>query len=369
MHSLILRFEKVARANVVLVYLSAMFIATAAYFAGRGFALGADLLYYVAIAEAVAVEVHSFLSQRLTRELHELRHAPGVGDMPFAERDALEARYQLHYRITVALVGFSVLNSVGFWASQMQPASVGAWAQVILRGAVVPLFFLAAGFLVPLHESVEGALQDVGADLIRVMVRHASKQWRYRVKRARKMQANLAEPLAMLLEMQEGGGMPASVMIRTMDAAIRTAEDGSPLKSLPAVASDAPAPTHPTGPGSPSESPVRTPNNTGGERAAPIRLAPVRTGSREDRAAAARAAQAEHRAMRLANILEWMREARAKGKTLSVGIVEMKLRRIDSARISRSTIQSLMRLAEERLNQEDRAASDAVSEEGGQAAR
>ncbi|MBF6591670.1 MAG: hypothetical protein IVW57_14250, partial [Ktedonobacterales bacterium] len=243
------------------VYLSALFLATASYFAGRALGADASFLWYVALAEAAAVELHSFLSQRMARSLHEQRTAPAAWQMPYDARDALERRYTLHLRITVGLVLFSVLNSVGFWAALLRPASVLDWLQVAVRGAVIPVAFLAAGFLMPLHESVESTLQDVGADLVRTMVRASTRQWRTRVKRARKRGANLAEPVAMLLEMQEGGEhVPASVMIRTLDAAIRTAEGGASRVPLPSPITPSGMPPDltrpPTGPGTPTAAPL-----------------------------------------------------------------------------------------------------------------
>lgn len=251
MHRFIVRFERSARNGVLLVYLSALFLATATYFVGHAIGVGGDLLWYVAIAEACAVEVHSFLAQRLARELHEQLTAPGVAGLPYGERDRIEGRYHLHLRITIGLVGFSVFNSIAFWATMLHPRTLTDWAQVALRGAVIPIAFLCAGFLTPLRESAEGALQDAGGDLTRVMVKHATRQWRARVRQARRRGANLAEPVAVLLEMREGGGMPASVMVRMMDAAIRTAEDGD--GTHPALPSAAWRPiTPPTGPGTPA---------------------------------------------------------------------------------------------------------------------
>lgn len=227
MHRLIMRFEHTMRNAVLLVYLSALFIATSAYFAGHALGWGADLLFYVALAEAAAVEVHSFLSQRMTRELHQQLHADTVRALRYDVRDALERRFRLHLRITCGLVAFSMFNSVAFWATIMQPQTAADWAQTALRGAVLPLAFLAAGFLTAVREDVSDALTDAGDDLTRTMVRAATRQWRKRVRRARRRGANLAEPVAILLEMQESGGMPSSVMVRMMDAAIRTAEDGT----------------------------------------------------------------------------------------------------------------------------------------------
>lgn len=263
MHRFIIRFEHVARNAVLLVYLSALFLATATYFVGHSLGFGGDLLWYVGIAEALAVEVHSFLSQRLTRGLYEELHIERAEPLPYAAQDALEKRYALHYRITVGLVAFSCFNSVAFWAAIMQPRNFGDWLQVGIRGAVIPVGFLAAGFLTKLREDVDDTLTDAGDDLERTMVASATKQWRQRVRRARKRGANLAEPLASLLEMREKGGMPASVRVRMMDAAILAAEDGSP-RAAKSASSNASAPVEaappqeptpsrgPTGPGSPA---------------------------------------------------------------------------------------------------------------------
>jgi hypothetical protein len=107
----------------------------------------------------------------------------------------------------------------------------------------------------------------------------------------------------------------------------------------------------PTGGGSPISQGVRTPDESDGmgarQHAAVVTMQPVRTG----RAAARRAAAAERRAMRISNILEWLRLAQSQGKKLSVRTVQSRLQRIERLKkpISLSTCQSLMRLAEERL--------------------
>jgi hypothetical protein len=122
-------------------------------------------------------------------------------------------------------------------------------------------------------------------------------------------------------------------------------------------------PRPPTGPGSPlSKASVRTPAAPDEERPEPVHLQPVRT----DRQAAARADQAERRTMRISNILEWMREAQAKGRKLSVRTVQSRLQRIERLRkpISESTVLNLMRLAQERLVAEASRTVEIVPEEG-----
>jgi hypothetical protein len=78
-----------------------------------------------------------------------------------------------------------------------------------------------------------------------------------------------------------------------------------------------------------------------------VTLSPVRT----HRQAATRAAQAERRNVRISHIIEWMQEAQAKNRKLSVRTVQSRLQRIERLRkpISESTCQSLMRIAEERI--------------------
>jgi hypothetical protein len=58
--------------------------------------------------------------------------------------------------------------------------------------------------------------------------------------------------------------------------------------------------------------------------------------------------------MRISNILEWMREAQAKNRKLSVRTVQSRLQRIERLRkpISESTALGLMRIAQERMGAE-----------------
>jgi hypothetical protein len=102
----------------------------------------------------------------------------------------------------------------------------------------------------------------------------------------------------------------------------------------------------PTGPGSPRRSGVRTLAELEDMGAQPVVALPVRTPRQ--------AAAAERRNMRLSHIIEWMREAQAKNRALSVRQVQMRLQRIERLRkpVSESTVQGLMRIAQERLDVE-----------------
>src|SRR5690348_4167561 len=97
MHRLLERFGAWASTGVVFVYLIAMGTGTATYFVGHLIGAETDLAASVGIALAAAVEVHSFLSQRLTRQLWQQL---GKLDAALPEWDAALLAFRVHLVIT-----------------------------------------------------------------------------------------------------------------------------------------------------------------------------------------------------------------------------------------------------------------------------
>lgn len=277
MHRLLERFSAFAATGVVLVYLGGLFLGTATYFVGRAIGTSPDLDASIGFALALAVEVHSFLSQRLTRSHFQQRNKL---DEAQADWDAADRQFRIHLGITCGLVAFSVFNSIAFWALVMRPQTIGDWLQVVVRGLIVPLAFLAAGFLTPLSHDAAQLLQDASAVMLRQTVKVTVKQWRRRVARARKAGIDLA-PVAVEL-MEDAREVDAARRIRIIAHALDVAEGRVPERAhilpppeyTPDEAFDIAWDRPPTGPGSPVASRRRASKRGKGshKRAAVIRL-------------------------------------------------------------------------------------------------
>jgi hypothetical protein len=238
--------------NILFVYLVSLFLGTAAFFTGQALGLNANVIYVVGIATALAVEVHSFLSQRLARGLKEERDShPFKGPLWVAA----DRKFQFHLRITVGLVLFSMFNSVAFWISIDRPVTAGDWIASVSRGMALPAFFLLAGFLTPLRTNTAEVVQAAHADMIRTTMKVTLRQFEKRLKAVQKAGANLVPVVATLLD--NHGDTQSATQIRLVDAALTLAEGrGSPMNfpmaisaGLPQVVSEPEAPSASTSSG------------------------------------------------------------------------------------------------------------------------
>jgi|GEM_PF-5169722 len=238
MHRLLERLDRQMTVLVPLTYLVGLFLGTAAYFSGLILNAGVA----VGIALAFAVEVHGFLEQRRVR-LAWTTVSRIAEDDP--KREVLDVQLRLHIGILVGLVLFSIGNGIAFWASVMHPLSAGTWVQVAIRGAVIPLLFLTTGALAPISSDAAALLSQAADDMLYSTVRTSVRQWKRRVKQARKSGVDLA-PLAVAL-MLDAGETDAARRIQLIADGLVAAEQGRPQP--------------PTGGGTP----LQMPSVTGGE--------------------------------------------------------------------------------------------------------
>ncbi len=219
MHRLLERLDRSFTTLVPLTYLVGLFLGTAAYFSG----LVLDAGVAVGIALAFAVEVHSFLQQRRVRLLWQ-QLTRTLDDE--AKRAALVTQLKLQMAILVGLVAFSIGNGIAFWASIAHPSDAGSWAQVVLRGVMVPVLFLATGALAPVSSDAASLLSQAADDMLYSTVKVTVRQWKKRVRKARKAGVDLA-PLAIALMLDAGETDHARRIQLIADGLVR-AELGGP---------------------------------------------------------------------------------------------------------------------------------------------
>lgn len=241
MHRILESFARFFSTAIVFVFLADMMLGTGTYFLGPRFAVAAGVLILIVYGLSLAVEVQSFLEQRQTRDLFQRwQRAPRDSD----EAKLLRVQFRLHLGITCALIGFSMFNSVAFWALQARPADFWSWAAVVLRGSIIPLFFLAAGFLTPLHADARETINATSAFMLDRALKASRKHFKRRVKALTRAQADLT-PLTIAL-VEDAGDTLGAERLRLIAYGLALAEGQDPPALGPSF--DRP----PTGPGTPS---------------------------------------------------------------------------------------------------------------------
>ena len=208
--------------NVVLVYLGGMFLGTLVYFTQASFGISTSLELTVGVCLAFAVEVHSFLEQRQTRRLYQLWSHLEPDSEP---RAAAWTQVIIHLGLTAGLVAFSMFNAIAYWALTTHPQTSADWVQVVIRGIVIPAFFLAAGFLTPLHHDATDTLDQAAASILSKTVKVTIKQWHKRVQQNAKQGVDLAPVVIALLHKQGDAGAAerVSLIAAQLDVAERKA--------------------------------------------------------------------------------------------------------------------------------------------------
>lgn len=218
MHRLLEKFDRSATTLVPLSYLVGMMVGTAAYFTGT--VVNAQLA--VGIALAVAAECHSFLVQRRVRlTWSQLAKLP---DDDATKRQQLVTQLRLQVGILSFLVALSVFNGIAFWATLAHPTSAGDWLPIVVRGSIIPLLFLATGALAPVSSDAAALLSQAADDMLYSTVRTSVRQWKRRVRKARKAGVDLA-PLAVSL-MLDAGESDAARRIQLIADGLARAELG-----------------------------------------------------------------------------------------------------------------------------------------------
>ncbi len=271
-----------------------------------------------------------------------------------ATRQATRGDMLVH---VIVLSGVAVVESATYvymaWEYE-HPATLAAWALIIARALAAPL--------VGVYLSMARALPVTPRDILyQVDLASGGGVLRDVVTLAHDPGAPLAEKAALYDASAIMGDADRDRLRNLMRVAQRQAGDDPLADHLPLhTGIPLPAPRtppggpYPTGGGTPLSSPVRTPGEPGFLDSQTIpslaALSPVRTSRSEER----RAEQETLREERIAAIVEWMYTARANGRTLSVRWVKSRLeRRPPRKQVSESYVQSLMRIAKERINMAD----------------
>lgn len=263
MRRLLERLDEIGSTIVPLAYLAGLFLGTASYFTGyRGW----SVVLAVGIGLALGSEVHSFLQQRRARaafaEYRRIRKAAG---------DATDAQevFRFNAYLLAALVVFQCFTATMFaaatWPVSGSPLAVAA--QDLLRGCIIPAFFLLSGFLVPLTQSAAAVLTHASDDILHTAVSRNVRHWRRRIQRVHRRGGDLSPLMVALLhEAGEHAAARRTTLIAdnlTLAEAhmlppwyarlwgrMRGAPDGVVSALLPGQ-----SPTLPTGPGTPLPAP------------------------------------------------------------------------------------------------------------------
>lgn len=195
MRRLLERLDEIGSTIVPLAYLCGLFLGTASYFTGyRGW----SVVLAVGIGLALGSEVHSFLQQRRARaafaEYRRIRKAGG---------DAADAQevFRFNALLLAALVAFQCFTATMFAAATWPVAGNGlaVAAQDLLRGCIIPAFFLLSGFLVPLTQSAAAVLTHASDDILHTAVSRNVRHWRRRIQRVHRRGGDLSPLMVALL--------------------------------------------------------------------------------------------------------------------------------------------------------------------------
>lgn len=144
MEKMMERMEGVARQLVPLCYMLGLIVGTAYYFTDGAGNLGKYALY-IGVALAIATEMHSFLLQRrILVAWNQLRKAHDSATEDEAKRDLIMYGCWL-----AALLAFQIFTAIMYRAASWHPDTslLPAAPQILIAGAVIPLFFFGVGFL------------------------------------------------------------------------------------------------------------------------------------------------------------------------------------------------------------------------------
>jgi hypothetical protein len=221
MHKFVEKVASFLGHNILFVYLISMTIGTAVFLTQQALHVSTDFLVIVGFTTALALELHSFLQQRLTRGLRQILMHLNEGTIEY--KKALN-EYKTHRAIMIGLITFSAFNCVRFWALETYPQNLWDWSQVVVLGLVFPVGFYLAGFLVPLNSDARAMVQDASAEMLHYSLKRSLSQFRRRMRKADKAGHNLTRVTAALLA--RDGDSDSADRIYTLDYHLTAAEQG-----------------------------------------------------------------------------------------------------------------------------------------------
>lgn len=202
---------------VRLAYISAGLIGWFAFFTHRtvndptvGFWLGASL--------AVAVGIHEFLQQVRTymgwRKLQRTNLSP-------EERDRTKFGFLVNLGFTVILLG---CGGFMYWNNFVGGDGLPLWATGLIEAVIVPLFGIAATFLLDVEDDPGLLLKKQEHSMLLKLVNMTQKQWDARVQNAVQNGHNLA-PIAIAL-MDDSGDADGARRVRIIEEGLKATENG-----------------------------------------------------------------------------------------------------------------------------------------------
>lgn len=215
MHGFFAKLDKALVTIVPLLYLGGLMFGTATYFTG----LTLDFGIPVGFGLAFAIEMHAFLQQRRVR----IAYAAWTRAKTEDDKELLAKRLRVDVGALFLCMAFQAYNSTAFWALVLHPHTQSDWAQVALRGVILPFLFLLTGLLEKVSLDAIDILEDAVGTMLLDSQKATVQQWKSRLKAAKKQGINLTHVLVTLLE--DAGDAESAKRIKTIDAGL-TRTDG-----------------------------------------------------------------------------------------------------------------------------------------------
>ncbi len=258
------RLEGFFKVVVPICYMLGLIVGTAYYFTDGAGNLG-RFLFYVGGCLAVATELHSFLLQIRVRVAWTKRQK--ATDAPSEDEATSELR--MYGGWLAALLAFQVFTSIMYRASSWTPppSIIPGWLQIVISGAVIPVFFFGVSFLANVATDPKEVQEETqrttsmesakaGQWVALRALRAARKSFEYRLRQAEKSHADLTG-LAVSMQRRFADDDGAQTLI-AIDSELRAVE-GQGARTYAGVWSDPDAGAKVQRSATPRPSPVGTP--------------------------------------------------------------------------------------------------------------
>lgn len=236
MEKMMERMEGVARQIVPLCYMLGLIVGTAYYFTDGAGNLGKYALD-IGVCLAVATELHSFLLQRrILVAWTKFRKAHDAASEDEAKLDLI-----VYGAWLVALLAFQIFTAIMYRAGSWHPSTalLPAVPQIIIAGAVIPLFFFGVGFLAKVVTDPEDVQEETrvatamksakaGQRVADRALNAATRSFDYRLRQAEKAHADLTG-LAVSMQRRFGDNDGAHTLM-VIDNELRQVEGLDPRK-------------------------------------------------------------------------------------------------------------------------------------------
>ena len=230
------RGEALFKVIVPLAYMLGLIVGTAYYFTDGAGNFG-QYLFYVGGCLAAATELHSFLLQRrLLVAWTKRRKATNPADEDEANRDI-----RMYGGWLAALLSFQVFTSIMYRAASWHPSTalLPAGVQIVISGAVIPVFFFGVSFLANVVTDPKDVQEETqrstamqsaraGQWVAERALRAARKSFEYRLRQAEKSHADLTG-LAVSMQRRFADDDGAQTLI-AIDSELREVEGEAPRK-------------------------------------------------------------------------------------------------------------------------------------------